>query len=323
MEFKTLIEKYINRHENKREMGRYYASDIYSILKARLTPENFFEPKIKTFEDAKLMITGLAMEEKLKDIFEKTNIEFEYQPKKEYKVNDEVLLVVKPDFVFKNFILETKFSFFEVKGNEVPLRYCYQLECEARAFRLPVYLGVFSVPFDLKIIPYMPYNARWGKIKRTLVEFHKKLKEIKLENPKPNLVEERLVIPQKKELSHVIVVRNYFVEECKKKKGISPEINYAKEGKLLKDRLKKYTVEQLKDLIDKFLNSNVGEKFGWSLSICLSTITINQWLAGKLEKARKPYFQGNPMRKKYEKWEVFVNGEWLEFAGKEAEIIYK
>mgnify|MGYP001063077557 CR=1 FL=1 len=123
-------------------------------------------------------------------------------------------------------------------------------------------------------------------------------------------------------LNSVSVIRDYFVQKCQELKGFQPEMNYTKEGALIKKRLKKYTIEQLKDLIDKYFNSYVGEKFGWSLSICLSSPVINQWLAGKLERPKKPYWQGKPMRKRFGKWEVLKNGKWLEFAGNEKEIIF-
>jgi len=121
----------------------------------------------------------------------------------------------------------------------------------------------------------------------------------------------------------VSVIRDYFVQKCQELKGFKPEIDYAKEGSLIKKRLKKYTIEQLKDLINKYLNSYVGEKFGWSLSVCLSAPVINQWLAGKLEKPKRAYWQGKPMRRRFGKWEVLENGEWLEFAGSEKEIVFK
>jgi len=121
----------------------------------------------------------------------------------------------------------------------------------------------------------------------------------------------------------VAKVRGFFIEECKKRKGIEPEMAFGKEGKLLKEKLKRYSADQLVDLVGKFLNSAVGEKLGWSLSVCLSAPVINQWLAGKLEKPKRPYFQGNLMRKTFGKWQVLVRGEWLEFAGREKEIIFK
>lgn len=126
-----------------------------------------------------------------------------------------------------------------------------------------------------------------------------------------------------KEGNGVAILRGFFIEKCKKLKGFEPEMAFGKEGRLLKQKLKRYSVEKLKDLITKFFKSRIGENLGYTLSICLSASVINQWLAGNLEKPKKPTFRGCPMRKRYDKWEVLENGRWLEFAGREEEIIYK
>jgi hypothetical protein len=123
--------------------------------------------------------------------------------------------------------------------------------------------------------------------------------------------------------NEVALSRSYFTDRCKELKGFEPEMAFGKEGKLLKEKLKRFSADQIKDLIDKFFNSKVGEDLGFTLSICLSAPVINQWLAGKLEKPKKPTYRGNPMRKMFGKWQVLVNGEWLEFADSEKEIIFK
>jgi len=126
----------------------------------------------------------------------------------------------------------------------------------------------------------------------------------------------------KESSNQVATIRNYFIEQCKKLKGFEPEMAFGKEGRLLKQKLKRYSVEQLKDLIDKFMRSKVGEDLGFTLSICLSAGVINQWLSGKLEKPKKPTYNGNPMRKMYGKWYVLERGEWKEFADSESKIVY-
>lgn len=71
---------------------------------------------------------------------------------------------------------------------------------------------------------------------------------------------------------------NYFYMEVKESKGFAPEINGYKDGKRLKECLKKYSVKQLKDLIDYYLASEKSDKLAVSLSTALSTDTINHWL---------------------------------------------
>jgi hypothetical protein len=176
MKLDEIFLEYIKQgHNGERKLGRYFATDIERIIKGELTPENFFSKPEISLEDAKMMITGIGFELMLKEIFEKAKIDFEYQKKAEYQLNDEITLVAKTDFYFKDFILETKFLFKDIK--KIPIKYTYQLECQSRIFGNPVYLGCFTIPFDLKIIPYFPDSKRWKKIKNVLFDFHEKLKK--------------------------------------------------------------------------------------------------------------------------------------------------
>lgn len=127
----------------------------------------------------------------------------------------------------------------------------------------------------------------------------------------------------KKEGSNgVATIRDYFIDQCKELKGFEPEMAFGKEGRLLQQKLKRYSVAQLKDLVYRFMRSKIGEDLGFTLSICLSAGVINQWLIGKLERPKKPTYDGKPMRKMFGKWQVLERGEWLEFADLESKIIY-
>ena len=109
-----------------------------------------------------------------------TKVDCQFQVKAEYPLDKDIVLVARPDFVFQNFIVETKFPFAPVHGNEIPLRYIYQLETYYRVFDYKkVYLGLFSVPFNLKLIQYTPSNWRWRQIKKIISGFHNQLLEIK------------------------------------------------------------------------------------------------------------------------------------------------
>lgn len=123
--------------------------------------------------------------------------------------------------------------------------------------------------------------------------------------------------------SAVALLRTYFTERCKALKGYEPEMSFAKEGQLLKEKLKRFSPDQLKQLIDQFLNSKVGEKLGFTLSICLSAPVINQWQNGTLEKEKKCYYAGDPVVEKNGKLYVIHDGEWLLFAGDKKDLIYK
>lgn len=71
---------------------------------------------------------------------------------------------------------------------------------------------------------------------------------------------------------------SFFTSQAKEIVGIDPEINYARDGGLIKLRLKKYTPDQIKDLIVWYLGSQDCERLGASLSVALSTNIINKWL---------------------------------------------
>lgn len=178
MKFDEVLSKYVNQKHEPRQIGRYWSSEIYSILKGKLTPKNFFEPKQIDITGARNIISGMAFEAQLKDIFEKTGVKFKYgdEIKREIKITDDIVLVVKPDFEFEDWVLETKYP--TKTRQAIPPWYELQLESEYRATNKPVKLGIFSYPFDVKYIPYQPDDKRWKLIKQTLIEFDKKLKEI-------------------------------------------------------------------------------------------------------------------------------------------------
>ena len=76
---------------------------------------------------------------------------------------------------------------------------------------------------------------------------------------------------------HIKNLIDFFYEQTKKIVGIVPEISGGRDGTLLKRRLKKYTPEQIKDLIVWYLESKECDKLGATLSICLSSSIINKW----------------------------------------------
>ncbi|RSN76252.1 helix-turn-helix domain-containing protein [Candidatus Methanodesulfokora washburnensis] len=79
-----------------------------------------------------------------------------------------------------------------------------------------------------------------------------------------------------------IDVIDYFKKRVKELKGFCSEIDYGKDGRLAKERLKKYSFDEIKNLIDWYLNSENFEKFGASLSVCLSNFIVNLWKAKKV-----------------------------------------
>lgn len=194
MTFDELLIKYLQteRENHQRKIGRYWSSDIVKIIKGELTPENFFEKQKIDLTNAYLIATGIAFEELLHKIFQATQVDYQYQAKQEYPINEEIVLVVKADFVFKNFILETKYHINEPSG--ILKKDTWQLECQARVFGLPVLVGYFGEKFKMKTFHFYPYALRWKKIKMVLFDFHERLKKLYpqlLFKPKEEVKEEK------------------------------------------------------------------------------------------------------------------------------------
>jgi len=177
MKIKELFDRYVNQENHERQIGRYWASDIYQIKKGYLRPGNFFEKKKVDEKGVRMILVGEAMESQLQKIFEFNKVKSGYQNKYEIKIKDDIVLVVKPDFEFDNFVIETKFPFSPVV-DEIPERYLYQLEAEYRATNKDVYLGVLEIPFKLRLIKYKPLWARWEEIKDILIKFDEDLRKI-------------------------------------------------------------------------------------------------------------------------------------------------
>ena len=98
-----------------------------------------------------MILVGQAMEDKLTDIFRHNNVECIPQAKEVIKIYDVydqedngIDLVVKPDYLFDDFLIETKFTF---STGDLIERYKYQLEAEFRAFERQVYSRHLIFPF--------------------------------------------------------------------------------------------------------------------------------------------------------------------------------
>jgi len=86
---------------------------------------------------------------------------------------------------------------------------------------------------------------------------------------------------RKNKISSVNLVLNYFREIVGETRGFEPEIDSIKDVRLVRLRLKKYSLEELKSLIKWYLKSEISDKLGISISACLSAHVINIWKANK------------------------------------------
>jgi len=210
MKFQELRTKYTNRDQGyERVCGRYYCSEIGKMRpKAyfKLMPKNFFDKKEIDKKGSSSIERGNAYEAHFERMLVALEIPHQYEPKRycyietetlkerwmDYVVNNnwlledyekcyapkvgEIRLTVKPDFVFPEYIIETKAP--ATPPTTIPNWYKDQLCCEQKAFGLPTYLGIFIAPFNLKTHLYEYEESHWEEIKVILVKFDTKLKKL-------------------------------------------------------------------------------------------------------------------------------------------------
>jgi len=102
------------------------------------------------------------------------NIPVKMQEKVEIQITDEIVLVVKTDYVFENMIVEFKTP--REISQTIPEKWRYQLEATYRAFNKPVKLWQKKYPFTITELDYEPSDEVWHIIKEALKNYHKQIK---------------------------------------------------------------------------------------------------------------------------------------------------
>jgi hypothetical protein len=158
---------------HKKTIGRYWASDLNSIIKGYITANNYLKEKEIDIRGLTNIFFGVALENELTKRFEEKGIKIRPQEKKELEIAEGVKLVVKPDFVSDTMTIEAKCP--EMPLQAIPERYFHQLEAEYRAFpKNKVYLLSFQRPKFL-LLEYKPSDERWKEICDNLIKFNNKL----------------------------------------------------------------------------------------------------------------------------------------------------
>jgi len=179
MKIKELLSKYVNQKDqglHKRQIGRYYASEVYAISKGYFRVEDFHKEREVNIYGCENIAGGCAYEDYLSKLLSWNKAKCSYQEKREIKIDDEIVIVVKPDFLFDDMLWETKYPDSPMK-DEIPDKWKFQLECEARAFNKRTYLGIFRRHPFLTLVEYKPSIIRFNNIKKIVTKFHKELKE--------------------------------------------------------------------------------------------------------------------------------------------------
>lgn len=178
-----LLEKQVNGKNKERVLGRYYASELNTILKGYVKPENFFKPR-RIEENKKEVMYGMDKELCLANTFHELNINClcgKEQAKYELKVDDEITIVTKPDFLFPEMTWETKAPINWNDFTRIKPSYVYQLECEYRATKRKTYLGYFSSEQYRRLpilVEYLPSDETWNEIVKKIKLYHNKIKKL-------------------------------------------------------------------------------------------------------------------------------------------------
>jgi hypothetical protein len=181
---KEAIENYYNKpHTKERQVGHYYASEIWYIYKGYTTSGNFFKKDPVDARGQANMFRGSAMECMLNNVLTEEKIDFKTQERFELEIEKGIFISGKLDFNFPDYVLETKCP--DKPTNGVPDKWSFQLEIYHRMTGKKVFLGIFDKDGEhiIRFFPFEPSEQRWELIKQTLTKFHERLvkKNVKVE----------------------------------------------------------------------------------------------------------------------------------------------
>lgn len=174
---KDYIHNYYNKErEKKREIGKYYASELWYIYKGYITTGNFFKQKEVDKQGQANMFRGSAMEDMLAKILTEEKVDYKTQERLEFKFKN-VIISGKTDFEFPEFILETKCPDKETIG--IPDKWKFQMEFYHRTSKKDVYLGIFHKNGEeiVRFYKYEPSDITWELIKETVIKFDERLRK--------------------------------------------------------------------------------------------------------------------------------------------------
>ncbi len=176
MKLNEILLQFVNeREKHEQKVGRYNSSSLYEIITNKLKPKDFFKPKTYDLQACQNIIEGEIMENALKELFDFSKADYEYQIKKVLVLND-FEIVAKPDFLFKDKILECKSPVSmpdKVKDYHFP-----QAEAYFRIFQKPVWIIYIQHHFNYRIFRYQENETYWRYILEKLKVFHEELLKI-------------------------------------------------------------------------------------------------------------------------------------------------
>ena len=170
------ISNYYNKPKDKvRQIGHFYASELWYIYKGYTNPTSFFKQSTIDKVGQANMFRGSAMEDMLCKVLTEEGVDFKTQERFELEIAEGIFVSGKLDFNFQDYVLETKRP--AQLTNGIPDKWKFQLETYFRMTGKKIYLGIFdgSGEHIIRFFQYEPSDERWELIKQTLIDFNAKL----------------------------------------------------------------------------------------------------------------------------------------------------
>jgi len=87
--------------------------------------------------------------------------------------------------------------------------------------------------------------------------------------------------PEKEGDPRIRQVMGFFIGACHEIKGFKPRISGAIEGRMIKNYLQEYSVEEITDELDWFLKGKESDQLGCTIKVALSNWVFNKWLSSR------------------------------------------
>jgi len=170
------IKEYYEKEQKEREIGRYYASEVYDIVSGELKPEFFFERKKVDNLAIERMTIGQAQHEFLEKILQ----DHEIEKKVEIEIEKGCKIVGKIDALKDNVPKELKTTGSLERIVRPYPSHLYQLECYLRGLKECKEGWITYIQrggWSSKNFKVRRCENRWKDIVSKVKEFHQKLLE--------------------------------------------------------------------------------------------------------------------------------------------------
>jgi hypothetical protein len=158
---------------NERQIGRYYASELWYYLTGKITPEQFLNPPLPTTEELKRLYWGTIVHEGIQAIFG-------YKEEKyEIILGEGITIVCNPDLILEDgTIVEIKTKEDIEIYDTLPQPYEYQCQAYLEALKKEeMRLYLIGWGFSRKLFKVQKNKELWEKIVKGIKEYHRKVVE--------------------------------------------------------------------------------------------------------------------------------------------------